>query len=102
MTISIANAARTLANERRVEILDWLKDPIAHFRPQVDGDLVKDGVCGLLIAEKLGVSQPTASEHLKVLTTAGLLRTKRIKQWTFYKRDEVRIKELTKLISKNL
>jgi len=102
LTISIANAARTLANERRVEILDWLKDPIAHFRPQVDGDLVKDGVCGLLIAEKLGVSQPTASEHLKVLTTAGLLRTKRIKQWTFYKRDEVRIKELTKLISKNL
>ena len=102
MTISIANAARALANERRVEILDWLKDPTANFRPQIDGDLVKDGVCGLLIAEKLGVSQPTASEHLKVLTTAGLLQTKRIKQWTFYKRDEVRIKELKTLISKNL
>ena len=98
MTISIANAARTLANERRVEILDWLKDPIAHFRPQADGDLVKDGVCGLLIAEKLGVSQPTASEHLKVLTTAGLLRTKRIKQWTFYKRAEPEIKNIKKMI----
>jgi hypothetical protein len=24
------------------------------------------GVCGLLIAEKLGVSQPKASEHLKI------------------------------------
>ena len=46
-------------------ILEWLKDPRAHFRPQVDGDLVKDGVCGMLIAEKLGVSQPTASEHMR-------------------------------------
>jgi DNA-binding transcriptional ArsR family regulator len=100
--MTIAKAARALANERRIEILDWLKDPIAHFRTQVDGDLVVDGVCGLLIAEKLGVSQPTTSEHLKILTQAGLLRTKRIKQWTFYKRDEVRIKELKSLINKNL
>ena len=60
----------------------------AHFRPQVDGDLVKDGVCGVLIAEKLGVSQPTVSEHLKILSQAGLLSAKRVKQWTFYKRDE--------------
>jgi ArsR family transcriptional regulator len=100
--MEIANAARALANERRIEILDWLKDPIAHFRPQVEGDLVVDGVCGLLIAEKLGVSQPTTSEHLKILTRAGLLRSKRIKQWTFYKRDEARIKALKSLINKNL
>jgi len=91
-----------LANERRIEILDWLKDPKSHFQPQIDGDLVKDGVCGLLIAEKLGVSQPTASEHLKILTQAGLLQTKRIKQWTFYKRDEVRIRALKTLIAKTL
>ncbi len=100
--MTIAAIARALANERRIEILDWLKNPKAHFRPQVDGDLVEDGVCGLLIAEKLGVSQPTASEHLKILTQAGLLQTRRIKQWTFYKRDEVRIKALKALISKNL
>ena len=45
----------------------------------------------MFIAQKLGVSQPTASEHLKILSTAGLVRGKRIKQWTFYKRDEERI-----------
>ena len=83
---------RALANERRLQILDWLKHPRKHFRPQVDGDLVEDGVCGVLIAEKLGVSQPTASEHLKILRQAGLLKAKRIKQWTFYKRDEAQIK----------
>jgi ArsR family transcriptional regulator len=82
---------KAVANERRLEILNWLKAPAEHFPAQRDGDLVKDGVCGLFIAQKLGVSQPTASEHLRVLTQAGLIRSKRIKQWTFYKRDEKRI-----------
>ena len=82
---------KALANERRLAVLNWLKDPRAHFPPQVYGDLVRDGVCGRFIAQKLGVSQPTASEHLRVLTQAGLLRAKRIRQWTFYKRDEKQI-----------
>lgn len=85
---------RALANPRRIQILEWLKDPEAHFPPQVDGDRVTDGVCGVFIAEKLGVSQPTASQHLAVLVRAGLLRTKHIKQWTFYTRNEARIDEV--------
>jgi DNA-binding transcriptional ArsR family regulator len=95
-------AFKALANERRLQILEWLKEPERHFRPQVDGDLVKNGVCGLLIAEKLGVSQPTVSEHLKVLTQAGLLRSKRIKQWTFYKRDEESIRGIKNAIRTKL
>jgi DNA-binding transcriptional ArsR family regulator len=91
-------ALRALSNDRRLSILDWLRNPTRHFPPQVDGDLVDDGVCGLLIARKLRVSQPTASEHLKILQQAGLVRGKRIKQWTFYKRDEARIKKIKKLI----
>jgi DNA-binding transcriptional ArsR family regulator len=89
---------RALASHRRRKILEWLKKPTRHFPPQVDGDLVKDGVCGCSIARKLGVSQPTASEHLKILTQAGFLRAKRIKQWTFYKRDATAIKKITRLI----
>jgi len=82
---------RALDNERRLQILRWLKEPTRHFRPHVDGDLVEDGVCGLLIAEKLGLSQPTVSEHMRVLVQSGLVRAKRIKQWTFYRRDEQRL-----------
>src|SRR5712692_376803 len=100
--MSISEAMRALASERRLQVLEWLKDPVAHFPPQVDGDLVGDGVCGVLIADKLGVSQPTASEHLKVLVQAGLVRSKRIKQWTFYRRDEAHIGAIKQAILKHI
>jgi len=96
--MSIERALRALANERRLQILEWLKDPVAHFPPQVDGDLVADGVCAVFLADKLGVSQPTLSEHMKVLTDAGLVTATRIKQWTFYRRDERRIDEVKRAI----
>ncbi|HXJ54748.1 MAG TPA: metalloregulator ArsR/SmtB family transcription factor [Burkholderiales bacterium] len=93
-----AAALRALANERRLRILDWLKQPRSHFPPQVDGDLVRDGVCAALIADKLGVSQPALSEHMRILVDAGLVRAKRIKQWTFYKRDEPEIRRVKNLL----
>src|SRR5436190_20245052 len=98
----ISDAFKALANERRLQILEWLKDPERHFPPQVDGDLVKDGVCTVLIAEKLGVSQPTVSEHLRILSQAGLVRGTPIKQWIFYRRDEERIGEIKKAIQKEI
>lgn len=90
---------RALANDKRLLILAWLRDPEAHFPPQQDGDLVRDGVCSIFIAEKLGVSQPTCGEHMKVLGRAGLVRGKKIKQWVFYQRDEARIAEAKQLLS---
>jgi ArsR family transcriptional regulator len=89
--MTVSTTLRALANERRLQILDWLRDPRAHFSPQVDGDLVEDGVCGALIAEKLGVNAATLSEHMRILVDAGLVRPKRIKQWTMYRRDEEKI-----------
>ena len=95
-------ALKALANDRRLLILEWLKAPRSHFREQVDGDLVDDGVCGVLIAEKLGVSQPTVSEHMRILCQAGLVNAKRIKQWTFYRRDETRIRQIKRAIAAQL
>ncbi len=89
---------RALASGRRLQILRWLAEPRRHFPPQVEGGLVRDGVCGLLIARKLRVSHPTASEHLKILSQAGLIRGRRIKQWTLSKRDEKEIQRIKKLI----
>jgi DNA-binding transcriptional ArsR family regulator len=100
--MKFAVALRALANERRLQILEWLRNPRKHFREQADGDLVEDGVCGLLIAEKLGVSAPTLSEHMRVLTAAKLVRTKRIKQWTMYKRNETAIAAIKRSIQEGL
>src|SRR5262245_87346 len=102
MSIELETGLKALANDKRLQILDWLKDPTAHFRPQIDGDLVKDGVCGLLITEKLGVSQPTASEHLRILADAGFITGKKIKQWIFYRRDEKTIAAFKALMRKEI
>ena len=89
---------KALAHEKRLQILSWLKRPRAHFPAQVDGDLVRDGVCVVRIAEKLGVSQPTATQHLRMLSDAGLVTPTRIGKWTFFKRNEAAIKSLKKLV----
>jgi len=99
MTIKANIIFRALAHEKRLQILSWLKDPVTHFPPQVDGDLVRDGVCVLRIAEKLGVKQPTATQHLRILADAGLVIATRIGKWTFFKRNEPMIKQLRKEIS---
>jgi DNA-binding transcriptional ArsR family regulator len=90
---------RAIANPHRMAILGWLKSPRAHFPPQVAGDLVEDGVCALFIGDKLGLAQPTAAQHLKLLVDAHLLIPKRIKKWTFYRRNEMQLDQLKQLIS---
>jgi ArsR family transcriptional regulator len=91
-------ALRAVANDRRRLILAWLKKPRSHFPRQVDGDLVADGVCGLFIARKLAITQASASVHLHILVDAGLLRGKKMKRWTFYKRDEHAIGRMKRML----
>ena len=97
-----AEVFRALASDRRLQILEWLRDPVAHFPPQRDGDLVDDGVCVIFIADKLGVAQPTATAHLQALARAGLVTSKRVGQWTFYKRDEDAITAVKQNIAADL
>jgi len=97
--IKLLNA---LANDKRLQVLEWLKDPTNNFPPQRYGDLVKDGVCSLYIAEKLTISQPTVSRHLNLLVDANLLKAKKIRQWTFYSRNETEIRSAKKVIRESL
>jgi ArsR family transcriptional regulator len=100
--VADADLYAALASARRLQVLEWLKDPRAHFAPQRDGDLVDDGVCVCFIAEKLGVAQPTATAHMQRLARAGLVTSRRIGQWTFYKRDEDAIAEVKRAITAEL
>jgi DNA-binding transcriptional ArsR family regulator len=90
--VAAAEVFRALASPKRLQILEWLRDPVANFPPQRDGDLVDDGVCVIFIADKLGVTQPTTTAHLQALARARLVTSKRVGQWTFYKRDEAAIR----------
>ncbi|GKW02536.1 transcriptional regulator [Pectobacterium carotovorum subsp. carotovorum] len=96
---TMADLLRALGNEQRLIILAWLADPRAHFPEQQDGDLVKDGVCVGFITEKIGLSQPTVTGHLQYLSKAGIVTSKRIKNWVFYKLVPERLDEATTVLS---
>lgn len=98
----IENALKALANDKRLLVLALLKDPVGNFPPQVDGDLIEDGVCANWLTDKMGVAQPTAARHLKVLADAGLIIPTRKKGWVFYRRDEAFIALLKARISEEL
>ncbi len=100
--VAAAEVFRALASPKRLQILEWLRNPVAHFPPQRDGDLVDDGVCVIFIAGKLGVTQPTATTHLQALARAGLVTSKRVGQWTFYQRDEAAISAFKRRLADGL
>lgn len=89
--------AGALSNANRLQILEWLKDPVRHFGPDQPVD-EREGVCGLYIAEKLGISPATASAHLKVLTQAGFVRPLRVGKYTYFRRVEKAIGEFARLV----
>jgi DNA-binding transcriptional ArsR family regulator len=93
---------KAVASAVRLDILQYLKAPTDYFQPQVDGDLVHDGVCADFIREKLGIAAATASRHLTLLTDSGLLIATRKKGWTFYRRDEKAIRRFAKQLQSEL
>ena len=77
---------KALANPVRRDILNWLREPQAHFSHQdVPFDI---GVCAGLIDSRCGLSQSTVSAHLATLEKAGLVSKRRVGQWIFFKRNE--------------
>lgn len=90
---SIVKTLKALGNDKRLQILQWILEPTAHFPPQVDGDLVKDGVCIAFITQKIGLRQPTVTAHMQILADAGLVSAKQIKNWVFYKPNRPAIAE---------
>lgn len=87
-TIAVLKA---LGNENRLQILKWILSPTEHFPAQRDGDLVEDGVCVGFITQKIGLTQPTVTSHMKVLAEAELVTSKQIKNWVFYKPNRDRL-----------
>ena len=84
---------KALSSEARRKILKLLTTPAEHFSHQESADPTSFGVCMNLIAESLGVSQPTASRHINLLRQAKLITVKKHKQWSYCLRDEAALTE---------
>lgn len=96
---------KALSNETRIRILQLLKDPEKNFPPQLhckDSNDFANSVCVGTIKNKLGLSQSTISQFLSILVDAELLESKRIGQWTYFRRNEKTIKILSEWIGKEL
>lgn len=99
-TIDIDAIHKALANPVRREILAWLKNPPAHF---ADQELSLDhGVCAGRFEGHCGLSQSTVSAHLAALQRAGLVSSKRVGQWVFFKRNEAVIQAFVEHMNKDL
>lgn len=79
---------KAMASEVRLQILRLLREPQKHFGHQWSADAVEFGVCMTMIAESLGVAQPTASKHLDILKQAGFITVKKHQKWSYCKRDD--------------
>ncbi|MFS0725972.1 ArsR/SmtB family transcription factor [Paenibacillus sp. 1P07SE] len=90
---------KALSNETRLNILKWLKEPEKYFPGSgahiPKGEEFAGGVCVGDIQEMAGVSQSTTSHYLNILLKANLLETARFGQWSYYRRNETFIQQLT-------
>ena len=86
MPIDTDEIIKALAHPVRRQILHWLKDPARYFAEQEHS--LEIGVCAGMIDRRTGLSQSTVSAHLATLQRAGLVTSRRVGQWNFFKRNE--------------
>ena len=67
---------------RLVKVLAELPDEHTRYDPRC-GDAY--GVCFCHLEERLGLSAPTVSHHLRVLREAGLVEAVRVGKWSYYR-----------------
>jgi len=96
---------KALSNEKRRQILTWLKHPELHFdeTPYVQHGVPQQiGACVSDIQEKAGLAQSVISSYLLMMQNAGLLEMERVGKWTFYRRNEKTIQAFADYIRNEL
>lgn len=83
--VDLDDIIKALAHPVRREILQWLKEPEKHFADQEHP--LELGVCAGKF-ERCGLSQSSVSAHLATLQRAGLVTSRKVGQWSFFKRND--------------
>ena len=89
---------KALANGHRRQMLEWLRNPRAHFPAPLPEHADLPGACATYIFEKSDLSQATVSQYLHQLEHAGLIKRERHGRWTFFSRNEAAIAEAMNMI----
>jgi len=79
---ALATAFKAIADAGRLRLLSFIA-------AQPDAE-----ACVCHLVEPLGLSQPTVSHHLRVLTEAGLLARERRGTWMFYRLVPEKVEDL--------
>ncbi|MEK1335565.1 winged helix-turn-helix transcriptional regulator [Limosilactobacillus fermentum] len=98
---------KALANQTRLDILRWLKDPLTHIDVVICETVQYEldhfgGICVGDIVRKAGLAQSTISSYLAMLEEVGLLTSSRHGKWTYYRRNEAQVQALGRLIEESL
>ena len=79
----LSNILKALGDETRLQIFIMLKDK---------------KLCGYHILDKLNVTQPTLSHHMKILCDVGLVIAEKDWKWIYYSQNKTKIKEIQFII----
>ncbi len=93
---------KALANDTRMDIMLWLREPEKYFRGHKDGKDFSEGVCAQVIQEKVEMSQSTVSHYLAVLQRVDLVIANRIGKWTYYQRNDETVRNYLSQLQLNL
>ena len=87
---------KALSNPHRLDIILWLKHPEQELGVQVHTNTLNDfsnSVSVKSIQKRCGVSQSSVSTFMTMLERADLVESRKIDQYTYYRRNEKVIRE---------
>lgn len=76
MDISLTEIFKVLSDENRLKIVK---------------ELAKESLCANELLDGLGISQPTLSHHMKILTDAGLVQPRKQKTQVYYDLNKAQV-----------
>lgn len=82
----LATLLKAIADPTRIQLISYINASN------------NEEACACNLTEPLGLSQPTISHHLKVLTEAGLIDREKRGTWVWYTVNSERWQQLAKLI----
>lgn len=103
--MELTDIFKTLGNEYRWQMLQWLKEPEKYFATEhikADDSEFAGGVCVGRLTEKAGLAQSVVSNYLNALRDAGLIESCRIGKWTYYRYNAQAVANLLRILHQEL